>query len=47
MSVLVNGSTTAEFKLEKGLRLGDPLAHFLFLIVLKGLSSTVREKIVT
>ncbi|XP_057432140.1 uncharacterized protein LOC130724887 [Lotus japonicus] len=38
VSVLVNGSPSSEFKMEKGLRQGDPLALFLFLIVAEGLN---------
>jgi len=43
--VLVNGSPTKEFKPRKGLRQGDPLAPFLFLIVAKGLVGAIREAV--
>ncbi|KAJ9560947.1 hypothetical protein OSB04_006107 [Centaurea solstitialis] len=43
ISVLVNGSPTNEFPMERGLRQGDPIAPFLFLIVAEGLHIMVEE----
>jgi len=42
MSVLVNGSPTEEICIKKGLKQGDPLAPFLFLLVAEGFSGLMR-----
>lgn len=44
-SVLVNGSPTQEIEIEKGLKQGDPLAPFLFLLVAEGLSGLMNKTI--
>jgi len=43
VSVLVNGSPTEEFRPSRGLRQGDPMAPFLFLVVVEGLAGLVRQ----
>jgi len=45
VSVLVNGSPTEEFKPSRGLRQGDPLAAFLFIMVAEGLVGLVRQAV--
>lgn len=42
MSILVNGSPTTDFMASRGFRQGDPLSHFLFLLVVKGLAGLMR-----
>ncbi|KAJ0589790.1 putative RNA-directed DNA polymerase [Helianthus annuus] len=42
-SVLVNGAPTFEFECFKGMRQGDPLSPFLFVIVMEALSSMIRR----
>ncbi|XP_058732732.1 uncharacterized protein LOC131604303 [Vicia villosa] len=43
LSVLINGSPTADFFMEKGLRQGDPLSPFLFTLVTEGLAMLIKE----
>ncbi|GKV38639.1 hypothetical protein SLEP1_g46528 [Rubroshorea leprosula] len=43
VSILVNGSPTNQFPVNKGIRQGDPLSPFLFLIVAKGLNGIVAS----
>ncbi|KAI3761869.1 hypothetical protein L1987_52291 [Smallanthus sonchifolius] len=42
-SVLVNGAPTYIFKCEKGMRQGDPLSPFLFLVVMEALSCMLNR----
>lgn len=44
-NVLVNGSPSGEFRLGRGVRQGDPLSPFLFLVVAEGLSLLVRRAV--
>jgi hypothetical protein len=45
LSVLVNGSPTGEINIQRGLKQGDPLAPFLFLIVVEGFSGVMRNAV--
>ncbi|XP_025617242.1 uncharacterized protein [Arachis hypogaea] len=45
MSVLINGSPTKPFKMERGLRQGDPLSPFLFVLVVDILHRMVGEAV--
>jgi hypothetical protein len=42
LSVLVNGCPSEQVSIKKGLKQGDPLAPFVFLLVAKGLAGLVR-----
>ncbi|GKB84535.1 putative RNA-directed DNA polymerase, eukaryota, reverse transcriptase zinc-binding domain protein, partial [Tanacetum coccineum] len=40
-SILVNGSPTSEFSINRSLRQGDPLSSFLFILVIEGLHNAL------
>nr|XP_043616234.1 uncharacterized protein LOC122588171 [Erigeron canadensis] len=44
-SILVNGSPTFEFQCHKGMRQGDPLAPFLFILVMEALSVMFKRAV--
>lgn len=43
MLVLVNGISTKDFVVERGLWQGNPISHFLFVMVVEGLVGLVRK----
>ncbi|KAK2414852.1 hypothetical protein QL285_037392 [Trifolium repens] len=45
LSILVNGSPTKEFKIHRGLKQGDPLAPFLFLLLAEGFGGVMKKAV--
>ncbi|GKA69201.1 hypothetical protein Tco_0775265 [Tanacetum coccineum] len=46
-SILINGSPSSEFSLKRGLRQGDPIPLFLFILVMEGLHLALKEAVQT
>ncbi|GJS02927.1 RNA-directed DNA polymerase, eukaryota, reverse transcriptase zinc-binding domain protein [Tanacetum coccineum] len=44
-SILINGSPTSEFSIKCGLKQGDPLSPFLFILVMEGLHNAFEEAV--
>ncbi|XP_022023938.1 uncharacterized mitochondrial protein AtMg01250-like [Helianthus annuus] len=42
-SILVNGSPTGEFQYKRGLRQGDPLSPFLFIVAMEALHNMMKK----
>ena len=43
VSVLINGSPTAQFCVEKSVRQGDPLSSYLFILYIDGPIVAIKE----
>jgi len=42
ISILANGSSAKEFNIQRGLRQGNPLSPFLFIVIVEGLNGLMR-----